>query len=94
MRVKFIENRQMHDAHGKVVQDFKCGEVVDFTDRPDQAQRWLRRNAAVIFDEKAEKKANAAAKESGSKDSDGGDANGADDAGKGKVGAAASGSKR
>ena len=93
MQVKFIENREMRDANGEIVASFTAGQVVDFADRPDQAQRWLRRNACVVFDEAAEKK-NAPAKEKGAKGGDSGAGDGADDAGQSKGGAPAGGAKR
>ncbi len=47
MRVKFIEHAILQHRDGVVEFEAKAGEVLDL--KEDVAQRWMKRNKAVLF---------------------------------------------
>lgn len=44
MRIRFLEDREVKDHNGLVVESFRAGEVVELS--TTSARRWLKRNAA------------------------------------------------
>lgn len=56
--VKFLADAHVHDEHGKIIESFKAGAVVDFSKRPASADRWIKRGVAIsVADAVAEDKA-------------------------------------
>lgn len=51
MRIKFTEDALYETEGYNKGHTFKKGEVHDFTDRPDFAQRWISRGKAVAIDD-------------------------------------------
>ena len=60
VRVRFLEERTLLDADGQIDQCFEAGQEYDL--RPDQAQRWVRRRAAVEVPPKKAKPSGSAPK--------------------------------
>lgn len=56
MHVRFTSDQEVRDHHQQVIESFRAGQVVDFSDRPTSGQRWINRGFAIDVKEEAEAK--------------------------------------